>query len=196
MTKPIVSVALMQLYEQGKFNLTDPLSRFLPAFATMRILQPGFPHTVQERARSFPLSALTVECPRITPLNLPLNLPQTRLLSGMFWHTLQDSATASTKRFSAPSRDHPFTHHFLRTQGNGDGGLMPPTVLDGIYNQSPILNGAGPSGLFGRACSLEVSTSRITMPRTACLDTEGGLYSKEFCDELATMPLLFEPGTQ
>ena len=32
MTKPIVSIALMQLYEQGKFQLEDPLGKFLPGF--------------------------------------------------------------------------------------------------------------------------------------------------------------------
>ena len=32
MTKPIVSVALMQLYEDGKFNLEDPLYKHLPMF--------------------------------------------------------------------------------------------------------------------------------------------------------------------
>ena len=32
MTKPIVSVALMQLYEEGKFQLEDPLHSFVPSF--------------------------------------------------------------------------------------------------------------------------------------------------------------------
>lgn len=32
MTKPIVSVALMQLYEQGKFKLDDPIHKFMPEF--------------------------------------------------------------------------------------------------------------------------------------------------------------------
>lgn len=32
MTKPIVSVALMQLYDQGKFALEDPLYKYLPDF--------------------------------------------------------------------------------------------------------------------------------------------------------------------
>ena len=32
MTKPLVSVGLMQLVEDGKVQLTDPVSRFLPAF--------------------------------------------------------------------------------------------------------------------------------------------------------------------
>jgi len=33
MTKPVTGVALMQLWEQGKFGLDDPLSDYLPAFA-------------------------------------------------------------------------------------------------------------------------------------------------------------------
>ncbi|MGD1947819.1 MAG: serine hydrolase domain-containing protein [Croceivirga sp.] len=35
MTKPIVSVALMQLYEQGKFKLQDPLYQYIPEFEEM-----------------------------------------------------------------------------------------------------------------------------------------------------------------
>ena len=37
MTKPVTGVALMQLWEQGKFGLDDPLSRYLPAFASMQV---------------------------------------------------------------------------------------------------------------------------------------------------------------
>jgi len=37
MTKPVTGVALMQLWEQGKFGLDDPLSRYLPAFADMKV---------------------------------------------------------------------------------------------------------------------------------------------------------------
>ena len=33
MTKPVTGVALMQLWEQGKFRLDDPLARYLPEFA-------------------------------------------------------------------------------------------------------------------------------------------------------------------
>lgn len=38
MTKPITGVALMQLWEQGKFGLDDPLSRYLPEFADMKVM--------------------------------------------------------------------------------------------------------------------------------------------------------------
>jgi CubicO group peptidase (beta-lactamase class C family) len=37
MTKPVTGVALMQLWEQGKFGLDDPLSRYLPDFASMQV---------------------------------------------------------------------------------------------------------------------------------------------------------------
>ena len=37
MTKPITGVALMQLWEQGKFGLDDPLSRYLPEFTSMQV---------------------------------------------------------------------------------------------------------------------------------------------------------------
>ncbi len=37
MTKPIASVGLLTLYEQGKFRLTDPLDRYLPQFAKMQV---------------------------------------------------------------------------------------------------------------------------------------------------------------
>jgi CubicO group peptidase (beta-lactamase class C family) len=36
MTKPVTGVALMQLWEQGKFGLDDPVARFLPEFADMQ----------------------------------------------------------------------------------------------------------------------------------------------------------------
>jgi CubicO group peptidase (beta-lactamase class C family) len=39
MTKPIASVALMILYEEGRFQLRDPLSEYIPEFASLRVLR-------------------------------------------------------------------------------------------------------------------------------------------------------------
>ena len=39
MTKPIASVALMMLYEEGHFLLSDPIAKFLPEFANMKVAQ-------------------------------------------------------------------------------------------------------------------------------------------------------------
>jgi CubicO group peptidase (beta-lactamase class C family) len=41
MTKPITSVAAMMLYERGAFELTDPVSRFIPSFADVRVYAGG-----------------------------------------------------------------------------------------------------------------------------------------------------------
>lgn len=37
MTKPVTGVALMQLWEAGKFRLDDPLAKYLPEYADMRV---------------------------------------------------------------------------------------------------------------------------------------------------------------
>jgi CubicO group peptidase (beta-lactamase class C family) len=39
MTKPIASVALMMLFEEGHFLLADPISKFLPEFSDMKVAQ-------------------------------------------------------------------------------------------------------------------------------------------------------------
>ncbi len=39
MTKPVVSAAIMQLYENGKLNLTDPVSKYIPSFSQPQILE-------------------------------------------------------------------------------------------------------------------------------------------------------------
>jgi len=41
MTKPITSVAAMMLYEEGAFELTDPVSKFIPSFADVRVYTGG-----------------------------------------------------------------------------------------------------------------------------------------------------------
>lgn len=41
MTKPITSVATMMLYEQGALELTDPVARFIPSFADVRVYRAG-----------------------------------------------------------------------------------------------------------------------------------------------------------
>jgi CubicO group peptidase (beta-lactamase class C family) len=41
MTKPITSVAAMTLWEEGAFELNDPISRWLPAFESVRVYDKG-----------------------------------------------------------------------------------------------------------------------------------------------------------
>ena len=41
MSKPVTSVAAMMLYEEGRFELTDPVSKFIPSFKDMRVFVGG-----------------------------------------------------------------------------------------------------------------------------------------------------------
>ena len=56
MTKPITSVALMQLHERGMFQLTDPVSRFIPQWRDLQVMSsgeyPNFETTAPERPMS------------------------------------------------------------------------------------------------------------------------------------------------
>ena len=48
MTKPITSVAVMMLYEEGHFRLHEPVSKFIPAFKEMHVLPPEDAETSAE----------------------------------------------------------------------------------------------------------------------------------------------------
>ena len=50
MTKPIASVALMQLYEQGAFQLDDPVSRYIPRWERLQVFAGGGEHHYGTRA--------------------------------------------------------------------------------------------------------------------------------------------------
>ena len=41
MTKPITAVAAMMLYEEGKFQLSDPVAKFVPELADLKVLVDG-----------------------------------------------------------------------------------------------------------------------------------------------------------
>jgi CubicO group peptidase (beta-lactamase class C family) len=49
MSKPITSAAVMILYEEGRFLLGDPVSKYLPEFKSMKVLvkpATGYPYTI------------------------------------------------------------------------------------------------------------------------------------------------------
>ncbi len=50
MSKPITSVALLTLYEQGKFQLDDPVHKFIPEFENLGVWQGGaYPNFMTKR---------------------------------------------------------------------------------------------------------------------------------------------------
>ncbi len=38
MTKPIIAVAMLLLYEEGKWQLDDPVTKFIPEFADLKVM--------------------------------------------------------------------------------------------------------------------------------------------------------------
>lgn len=59
MTKPIVSVALMTLWEEGRFVLNDPVARFLPAFGRSQVARiDGDAYGLTELARPITIQDL------------------------------------------------------------------------------------------------------------------------------------------
>jgi len=41
MTKPIIAVAMLLLFEEGKWELDDPVTKFIPEFADLKVLKDG-----------------------------------------------------------------------------------------------------------------------------------------------------------
>lgn len=52
MTKPIASVALMTLYEEGRFQLDDPASKYIPEFEGLEVFARGTSEKYQTRRRN------------------------------------------------------------------------------------------------------------------------------------------------
>jgi CubicO group peptidase (beta-lactamase class C family) len=57
MTKPVVAAAAMKLVDQGRLNLDDPVSKYIPAFNNVRVFAGG---TVDEPLLRAPDSVMTV----------------------------------------------------------------------------------------------------------------------------------------
>jgi CubicO group peptidase (beta-lactamase class C family) len=63
MTKPVTSLALMMLFEEGHFMLNDPISKFIPEYKNIEVMASGV--STRERQRAIGLGArLTVPAER------------------------------------------------------------------------------------------------------------------------------------
>ena len=54
MTKPITSVAVMMLAEEGRLQLTDPVSKFIPEFKNPKVVVMNFPGSSRSGSRLVP----------------------------------------------------------------------------------------------------------------------------------------------
>ena len=56
MTKPVTSVGLMMLYEEGRFQLDDPVHRFIPSWQNLRVFVGGNYPTFKTAAAERPMT--------------------------------------------------------------------------------------------------------------------------------------------
>lgn len=56
MTKPITSVAVMMLWEEGRFTLNDPVHRFIPAWRDLRVWEAGRGEVMRTRPARQPMT--------------------------------------------------------------------------------------------------------------------------------------------
>jgi CubicO group peptidase (beta-lactamase class C family) len=89
MTKPVTGVALMTLYERGLFQLSDPVSRFIPSWRSQ---------TVKERAGDGTVRLAEPE----RAVSVRDVLMHT---SGLGYEALVDLEQLGTRRLSAPRQD-------------------------------------------------------------------------------------------
>lgn len=75
MTKPITAAALMQLYEQGKFHLSDPVHKFVPELKDVQVLNADGERVPVERAMTMQqlLTHTTGMSYGFDPLNDPVD---------------------------------------------------------------------------------------------------------------------------
>lgn len=62
MTKPIIYTALMTLYEEGRFQLIDPVAKFIPAFGATKVLSPDGALSDQNPLRPMQVRDLMTHC--------------------------------------------------------------------------------------------------------------------------------------
>jgi CubicO group peptidase (beta-lactamase class C family) len=174
MTKPLVSVAVMQLVEQGRLLLSDPVARYLPEFANVMVADdpndvtsqrpPRNPPTVQDLLRH--TSGLTYEILGNDPI-------QTQYAKARFGSRGLSNAEFSRALAQIPYRFEPGTVWEYSRATDLLGALIEAVTGQtlGDYLQQHIL---GPLGMTDTAFSVPPSQHhRIAEPFAH--DPDGGV---------------------
>ena len=62
MSKPITSIALMMLFEEGRFQLTDPVHKFIPSWQKHRVWVEGEGDAMKTRQPESPMTIQHLLC--------------------------------------------------------------------------------------------------------------------------------------
>jgi CubicO group peptidase (beta-lactamase class C family) len=108
MTKPITSVALMQLYEQGAFLLTDPVDRFIPSWKDLKVATVGADGSIDTVA---PNSPITVRDALMHTTGLPSTMGSNDPIDAAFAAERRDAKRATLESVCEILSHHPLKFH-------------------------------------------------------------------------------------
>ncbi len=112
MTKPITTLAVMMLYEEGRFQLDDPIAKYIPEFADPKVLiKPKEGKRIQFRRLNLSLFAtcsLTLPASPTTGMPISDRCTKKPTLPVASFHSTAQSAKASNdlpncRYFSIPA---------------------------------------------------------------------------------------------
>jgi CubicO group peptidase (beta-lactamase class C family) len=112
MTKPIVSVAAMMLVEEGRLLLSDPLSRYLPEFARMKVASERADGRLDlvPATRPITLQDLLRHTSGITYEHMATGALQRRYADAKTSHRDQTNADLAARLATVPLAEEPGTH--------------------------------------------------------------------------------------
>jgi CubicO group peptidase (beta-lactamase class C family) len=100
MTKPIASVALMKLYEEGRFQLDDPASAFIPELADAKVFDGGTAddYKVREPAREMTVRDLLMHTSGLAAPNGPTPIGELYRRAGIAWPEIDMTLAEMVRR--------------------------------------------------------------------------------------------------
>lgn len=105
MTKPVVTIAVLQLYEQGKLLLSDPVAKYIPEFAHPKVIEmlpegPNPPFRLVPARRDITIKDLLTHTAGMPYSFASEWYPKDRLLHEM--HVLYEEAGISSGMYETP----------------------------------------------------------------------------------------------
>jgi CubicO group peptidase (beta-lactamase class C family) len=171
MSKPITSVAAMMLVEEGKLTLGDPVSKYIPAFADIKV---GI-----EKPDETGKSALVLE-----PLKRPITIEDLlRQTSGLTYGFYGDSAVRKLYAHSDLFEGDFDNAQFVARLAKLPLAEQPETLWD--YGHS--------TDVLGRVIEVASGQSLFTFEKQRLLDPLGMTNTAFYVADAAKRPLLAEP---
>jgi CubicO group peptidase (beta-lactamase class C family) len=171
MTKPITSLATMMLVEDGKLALGDPVSKYIPAFGTVKV-------AVEKRDAG---GATTVE---LVPTTRPMTIQDLlRHTAGLTYGFFGEGAVKKMYADAKISKDYPSNEEFVERLAKLPLAYQPGTTWD--YSHA--------TDVLGRVVEIVAGTSLLRFQKERILDPLGMRDTSFYVTDKAKQPRIAEP---